>query len=115
MGIPKLRVVVRLFDFYHSLLTKKQQKVFMLYYFEDLSLGEISGILDISRQAVYDLIKRTEKILMSYESKLKLYGKFKKDTDSLNKIKQFIKTNSMDSSDKETICLMVDEILDRLI
>lgn len=65
-----------LFDFYHELLTEKQQKYMKMYYLEDLSLSEISELFSVSRQAVYDNIKRTEAMLESYEEKLHLYNKF---------------------------------------
>lgn len=48
-----------------------------LYYLEDYSLGEISETFNVSRQAVYDNIRRTEKMLEAYEDKLQLYKKFK--------------------------------------
>ena len=69
-----------LFDFYHELLTDKQRDYMKMYYFEDLSLGEIAEVSSVSRQAVYDNIKRTEALLESYEDKLKLYEKFRKRT-----------------------------------
>lgn len=65
-----------LYDFYGQLLTKKQQEVLQLYYTHDLSLGEISEQLGVSRQAVYDTVKRTEKLLFEYEKKLGLVHKF---------------------------------------
>lgn len=65
-----------LFDFYQVLLTDKQRKYMSLYYLEDYSLGEISEVCHISRQAVYDNIRRTEKLLEGYEEKLRLYYKF---------------------------------------
>ncbi|RWZ60520.1 putative DNA-binding protein [Halobacillus fulvus] len=67
-----------LFDFYQSLLTPKQRNYMELYYLEDYSLGEISETFDVSRQAVYDNIRRTEAMLEEYENKLSLYGKFQK-------------------------------------
>ena len=75
-----------LFDFYQVLLTDKQRKYMSLYYLEDYSLGEISEVCHISRQAVYDNIRRTEKLLESYEEKLGLFHKFEqrmKITDEL--------------------------------
>jgi len=65
-----------LFDFYQTLLTPKQRNYLELYYLEDYSLGEISELLDVSRQAVYDNVKRTEAMLEDYEKKLHLYDKF---------------------------------------
>ena len=34
--------IAKLFDLYGKLLTQKQQDLFLLYYYEDLSLSEIS-------------------------------------------------------------------------
>ncbi|MFC4557088.1 putative DNA-binding protein [Virgibacillus kekensis] len=65
-----------LFDFYQTLLTPKQRNYMEMYYLEDYSLGEISELLEVSRQAVYDNIRRTETMLENYEEKLRLYDKF---------------------------------------
>ncbi|THE14444.1 putative DNA-binding protein [Bacillus timonensis] len=65
-----------LFDFYQSLLTPKQRNYMSLYYLDDFSLGEIAEEYKISRQAVYDNIKRTETMLEEYEEKLLLFQKF---------------------------------------
>ncbi len=62
----------RLFDVYGSLLTEKQQRCMELYFCDDLSLAEISEELEVSRQAIHDLIKRVEHTLERYESKLAL-------------------------------------------
>ncbi len=67
-----------LYDFYQSLLTDKQQSYMILYYLEDYSLGEIAGEYEISRQAVYDNIKRTVVMLEGYEKKLLLFEKFQR-------------------------------------
>lgn len=47
-----------LFDFYGELLTEKQREYFDLHYNEDLSLAEIADIGGISRQGVWDIIRR---------------------------------------------------------
>src|SRR5690625_5210633 len=65
-----------LYDFYEPLLTDKQKEYMALYYREDYSLGEIADLRNVSRQAIYDNIKRTEQLLEKYEDKLHLYDKF---------------------------------------
>lgn len=71
----KLRIG-NLYEFYGQLLTDKQQEILELYCSHDLSFGEISEELGVSRQAVYDTIKRSEKTLDEYESKLELVKRF---------------------------------------
>ena len=64
-----------LFDFYGPLLTDRQQEVFQMYFHEDLSLGEIGEELSVSRQAIYDSLKRVGSILEDFEAKLNLVTK----------------------------------------
>ena len=66
-----------LFEQYKDLLTEKQREIVSLYYEENYSLGEISENLNVSRQGVYDTLKRSEKILRDYEDKLKLVSQLK--------------------------------------
>ncbi|KAB3531412.1 YlxM family DNA-binding protein [Alkaliphilus serpentinus] len=81
--IEKTIEISMLFDFYNQLLTERQRDMIDLYYNQDLSLGEIAETFDISRQAVYDTIKRTEKILYQYEEKLKLIQLFSDKTQNV--------------------------------
>lgn len=76
MAIEKTNRINALFEFYEPLLTEKQVTYIALYYRDDFSLGEIAENYEVSRQAVYDNIKRTEKILEDYEKKLHLYRDF---------------------------------------
>ena len=50
-----------LFAYYGPLLTKGQQEYFEDYYYNDLSLGEIADNHHVSRQAVYDNLKRSRR------------------------------------------------------
>lgn len=70
-------------DFYGPLLTDKQRNVWDLHYQQDLSLAEIAEIEHISRQAIHDLIKRTERILAEYEEKLRLVQRFSVEREKL--------------------------------
>lgn len=84
--VDKLVEVGILFDFYGKLLSKKQYSVVELYYLHDLSLAEIGEELDISRQGVYDILKRAEENLYQYEDTLKLVEKFFKNRKTLEEV-----------------------------
>lgn len=73
-----------LYTYYQNLFTVKQKEVFESYYFEDYSLSEISESLGVSRNAVWDLLKKVEHNLDEYESKLGLYQKNKTLEQYLN-------------------------------
>jgi len=64
-----------LFDIYGKLLTDKEQESFRDYYQEDLSLGEIAEIKNISRAAVQKTIKTVLEKLDYYEDILNIYKK----------------------------------------
>ena len=49
-----------LFDSYGELLTEKQREYFDLHYNEDLSLAEIAQNEGVSRQSVWDIIRRAD-------------------------------------------------------
>lgn len=77
-------------DFYGPLLTEKQRRVWDLHYEQDLSLVEIAESEEISRQAVYDLLKRTEKILQEYEGKLGLVRRFMVEQNRISEVKKLL-------------------------
>ena len=62
----------KLFDTYRNMLTQKQITSMELFLNEDLSLTEIAAEMGVSRQAVFDLLKRVETQLQKYEDKLHL-------------------------------------------
>jgi RNA polymerase sigma factor (sigma-70 family) len=61
---------IELYDLYKKMLTPTQRKIFELYYFDDLSLNEIAKDLNISKPAVHDSIKTSQKLLDDYENKI---------------------------------------------
>ena len=68
-----------LFDFYGELLTDHQKAVYSSLVTEDMSLSEIAEEQGVSRQAVHDIIKRCDKQLEAYESKLHLLENYLKE------------------------------------
>lgn len=81
-----------LYDFYGELLTEKQKQVYELHYQDDLSLTEIGDELSISRQAVRDQLKRTEKILQDYEEKLQLVSRFQTQKKAVQEMKHIMES-----------------------
>ena len=73
--MEKREYLIMLYDFYSELLSDKQKEHFEDYYFNNLSLGEISENENVSRNAIHKSIKNIENKLYFYEEKLKLYQK----------------------------------------
>ena len=99
--MEKQDLLIILFDYYEELLTDSQKKYFIDYYFNDLSLAEISLNEGVSRNAVSKDLKLTKEKLFSYEEKLKLYDKDKKIRNEIKKLD--------DSKVKEELEKILDE------
>lgn len=67
-----------LFDYYEKLLDEKDRECFKNYYFDNLSLAEISENLNVSRNAIHKRLKKVEEELLYYESVIGLYDKERK-------------------------------------
>ena len=75
-----------LFDFYGELLTEKQREYFDLHYNEDLSLAEIAEQGGISRQGVWDIIRRAEAAMVEIEEKTGLIKRFNERSAVLSEL-----------------------------
>ena len=90
--------ILNLFDLYKDFLTDKQKQYFEDYYFNDMSLSEISSTYNVSRNAILDSNKKTIQILNDYENKLNLFELRKKilnildNNSDANEIKTKIKS-----------------------
>lgn len=91
--------LINLYDYYGELLTDKQKIYFEEYYFNNLSLAEISENYEISRNAIHKQLKEVESKLLHYEDILSLYNKKQKieallatidDKDFKEKIKELM-------------------------
>lgn len=78
MELQKREHLIELYDIYGQLLTDKQRSYFEDYYYLDLSISEIAENNSISRNGVFDQLKRVQNILIDYEEKLHLLEKMNK-------------------------------------
>ena len=79
-----------LFDFYEQLLTERQRTYTKYYFHDDYSLGEIAAEFAVSRQAVYDQLRRTESLLEQYEAKLGLLDRHEQRQRIIHKLRHVI-------------------------
>lgn len=75
--LEKKTYYIILFSYYKKLLTEKKQQIFTYYYEQDYSITEISEELNVSRNAVFDTLKKVTNELEHYEALLMLYAKEK--------------------------------------
>ena len=73
--LEKYELIGKLYDYYGMLLNEKHKEILELYYIQDFSLSEIAEHLEITRQGVYDSLKRAEAHLIQFDEKMKLVEK----------------------------------------
>lgn len=105
--MDKLYEQTMLFDFYGELLTEHQRAVYTDALYNDMSLGEIAEERGISRQGVHDLIKRCDRILLDYESKLHLVERFANAKETVREIQELSRAD--DAAEGE-LCLRLRRI-----
>jgi len=89
---------VLLLDFYGSVLTPKQYEYMDLHCNEDLSFAEIAAQKDISRQGVFDLVKRSQDLLLKMEDQLGFIARFKERTMAAEQVKSILEALSKNSN-----------------
>lgn len=87
--------LIKLYDIYKNLLTEKQREYFEYYYYEDLSLSEISEITGVSKSFVGKTLNKITDKLKEYENALSIYKLYK----SLENIQK----NTKDEKTKQEI------------
>ncbi|MBR1853311.1 MAG: YlxM family DNA-binding protein [Lachnospiraceae bacterium] len=103
-----------LYDFYGELLTEHQRSIYEDAVCNDMSLGEIAEETGISRQGVHDLIKRCDKMLLDYESKLHLVEWFAKAKLQIGEIVELAQAES-DSPDMPERVQRIRELAAQLL
>ena len=92
-------------DYYGGLLTKHQLKIVRGYYDDDLSLNELAEETGVTRQAVYDILRRAGDKLKDYEAKLGLVSKI---TCLISRIETVMV--STDTKTAQTLREILDEV-----
>ncbi len=77
-----------LFIYYKNLFSNKQKKYLEAYLEEDNTITEIAEAFNVTRQAVFDNIKRGCKQLEKYEDLLGIMSRDERYLESLNKLKK---------------------------
>lgn len=102
-----------LLDFYGQMVTQRQFEILDLHYNNDYSLGEIAEHLNISRQGVYDNIKRGKASLLGLEQKLGLVRRFSEQADRAREIHRqlgVIDKNKLDENELKAMTAVEEEI-----
>ncbi|WP_129045084.1 YlxM family DNA-binding protein [Companilactobacillus metriopterae] len=107
MKIDETNKINLLYDFYHSLLTEKQDQYMYLYYVEDFSLSEISEQLNVSRQAVLDNLHRTVNSLEKIDSELNLINRTQEIDYVSQRLSQIVEDKYPDDNE-------LHELVDRI-
>ena len=101
-----------LYDFYGELLTDHQKQIYEDVVLNDYSFSEVAEEKGISRQGVHDLIKRCNKILQEYESKLHLVEKFVTIKEQIEEMEKSLWET--EEPDKEALVRQLNGILENL-
>ncbi len=106
-----------LLDFYGQMITRRQFEILDLHYNSDYSLGEIAEYLSISRQGVYDNIKRGKAALVEFEQKLGLVRRFSEQAERAREIyKQLGEIDVKKLDEKErTAMLAIEDGIKKII
>ena len=101
-----------LYDFYGELLTEHQKQIYEDVVFGDYSLSEVAEEQGISRQGVHDLVKRCNKLLQEYESRLHLVERFVAVKRQIEEMKRSLQESA--EPDREELTRRLDRILEEL-
>lgn len=101
-----------LYDFYGELLTEHQKQIYEDVVFGDYSLSEVAEEQGISRQGVHDLVKRCNKLLQEYESRLHLVERFVAVKRQIEEMKRSLQ--EAEEPNREELTRRLDRILEEL-
>lgn len=102
-----------LYDFYGELLTEHQRSVYEEVVQNDLSYSEAAEAFGISRQGVHELVKRCNKVLSDYESKLHLVERFLRIRENVLEIQAL--SSQYETVDREVFAQTVHSISEKIL
>jgi hypothetical protein len=108
VSVPKDFAITVLLDVYGMMLTDRQRETMELYYEEDLSLGEIAEITNITRQGVMNCLKKSEAHLKSLELKLGLVRKLREFEQDISELEKLLMSAEMTN---EAVMADIDDLL----
>lgn len=85
MKINERNLIIEKYEVYKSLLSEKKQDIFEMYYYEDESINEIAEVVGITKNGVFNALKKVEKEITEYELKLQVIAKYKANIELLRK------------------------------
>lgn len=112
-GLDEIVELSYLYDFYGALLKENHREIFEAYVLNDLSLSEIAKERQITRQGVYDIVRRCRLRLKEYEEKLQLVNKFQQTKKKLQEI-EGIAGAGEDKAAARAITRLAEEIYDMI-
>lgn len=111
--IDEIVEISNLYDFYGALLKENHRAILEDYIWNNLSLSEIAGERDITRQGVYDIVKRSCRRLREYEKKLCLVKKFQATKERLRQMEELAREETSDGV-AEKITVLAEEIYEMI-
>ena len=101
-----------LYDFYVELLTQHQKQIYEDVVSAHYPSREVAQEQGISRQGVHDLVKRCNKLLQEYESRLHLVERFVAVKRQIEEMKRSLQ--EAEEPDREELTRRLDKILEEL-
>ena len=89
-----------LFDYYGELLTDKQREYFDLHYNQDYTLAEIGEMNGISRQGVWEIVRRAEAAMRDIDARTGLVSRMRERREAVRTISETL-TPLLGSGDAE--------------
>ena len=113
-GLEERLELSLLYDFYGALLKENQQRMFEAYILEDYNFSEIAAQEEISRQGVYDAIKRASRQLRGYEGKLGPAARLEKQKSMAQELWKEVQGLQMPGEEKkwEKVFRILENILE---